>query len=1399
MKRKLQALFLACLPFLSLMAEPVTPYVMDFSSIVEGDGGKLESDFIPGTGWSHIVSGQSSYSGMSYVPYTSHATGGVDDGAYLQVGGLFSYTSYTYTNPGDALVTPPVNGKISISARKTSGSYYSPSVKIYKVSDENGVLALGDEIRNIPSDSIVSSGFTAFSTTVSESQRVAIVAANVDIDEFTAETADITKQRKLKISSVTVPAQSYADTDSKGNYNVTFKVTVKNVGDYDLSSADDGYSVSLVDSADHGKVYTTTPITAALPVGAKSDTLSLTANISTTDYAPATFGVVENISGTYANGAKITPLEYKAVPELLIPAASSYSQPTVIPDSLVLYFDKSKTDVTRNFLLRNNGAAPLKVTSVTVPVGFATSLGQTEVAPHATVDFTLTMQGDVKGNKKGQFSLKTESGDFNYDVDGYTVYDDAWFADFENGSIPADMLVEGDDGYQNWRVRGLSSAYNRPTNGYIAERTGSEDMKLISPLLIVGEGESLTFSARKSTSLSHLTIYYSPDRKTWTKIDSVGSDPERFANVFSDVKVSKDSYSPEYDLKDFTVSNIPAGQYYIAFAGGNGVGIDDIYGFTKADVKHDFIITSQDMPSAGTVNSVYDASVTFKNNTTRREEASTYKARLCFGDNILAETDGVKVDAGGTATINLEATPHKAGSFKARIEIFDGDYAVSSDTVDVAVAEEQAVAEKQIGEIYSGSSYVPVAGQRQSESEFVYAPSVLKKYGLKKGDRISKISFLGYNTYSSFDIAIKAGVENTTDTSAYAYPYALKDSTLANKLAYDDIYTMPVVGSSYPEKWDKLFTITFDEPLVYDGNGLLFYMSGDVQNSTYGSSSFAYDKNITGYVLSHRVSYYGDWDSWNTADARGIPVITVELAKEAKTVSGTVTDAATSNAIEGVNVTFTSGNIEYSDSTKADGSYSLSVKKNELVYTLNAVKAGYIPYEKDSISVAGGNLTENISLQAAHNLYVKSFEAPDSVVANFKGTAVLTVLNPLVNDLKASDYTVTLTVDGEPYATADAKDIASLQATSFSVPFTFNEAGSHELAFDVKYGDDTTHSAVRAVKVLPEQLGTTVQVLDSTTCSSDGGPAYLVANSSRTETIYNADQIGLVKGAHITRLQYKGYVSGYGSVDLKSNIKVWIENTSLTSDDIPQNSDAAYGDIAFKTTGTEPVFNDTVHFVNGGCADSLVVLLDIPVNRLRYNGEGLRIIVENSNDETSYYINWEAMTTNQTMYKRTYQPGTDFETAGDWSRSRQSPVAFLTADNSATVYGTVVDYKGVVLPGATVTLQSGDVKYTATTGSDGTYEVQLAQPSLDYQAIFSCDGYISDTVSVTLADDGPTEVNDTLWTEEALGIETVNAGKGLYDGRDVYTIDGKYVGRDIDLNSLRRGVYIIGRKKVVIK
>lgn len=1399
MKRKLQALFLACLPFLSIMAEPITPYVMDFSSIVEGDGGKLESDFVPGTGWSHIVSGQSSYSGMNYLPYTSHATGGVDDGAYLQVGGLFSYSSYTYTNPGDALVTPPVSGEISISARKTSGNYYSPSVKIYKVSDENGVLTLGDEIRDIPADSIVSSEFRAFTSTISESQRVAIVAANVDIDEFTAATADITKQRKLKISSVAAPALPYADTDSKGNYSVTFKVTVKNVGDYDLSSTDEGFTVSLVDSADHGKVYATAPIAAALPVGAKSDTISLTANISTTDYAPVTFGVMENISGTYADGAKITPLEYKAVPELLIPAASSYSQPTAIPDTLVLHFDKSKGDVTRSFLLRNNGAAPLKVTSVSVPEGFATSLGQTEVAPHATIDFTLTMKGDVKGNKEGQFVLKTESGDFNYNIDGYTVYDDSWFADFESGSMPADMLVEGDDGYQNWRVRGLAASYNRPTNGYIVERTCSEDAKLISPLLVVGEGESLTFSARKSTNMSHLTVYYSQDRKNWIKADSVGSDPEKFANVFSDVKVADDGYSPSYELKDFTVSNIPAGQYYVAFAGGNGVGIDDIYGFTKADVKHDFIITAQEIPSAGTVNSVYDASVTFKNNTTNREDASTYKARLYFGDNVLAETDGVKVDAGETATVSFEATPHKSGSFKARIELLDGDYAVSSDTVDVAIAEEQAVDEKQIGEIYSGSSYVPIAGQRQSESEFVYTPSVLKKYGLKKGDRISKISFLGYNSYSSFDIAIKAGVENTTDTAAYDYPYALKDSTLEQKLAYNDVYTMPVVGSSYPEKWDKLFTITFDEPFVYDGNGLLFYMSGDVQNGAYGSSSFAYDKNVNGYVLSHRVSYYGDWDSWNTSDARGIPVITVELSKEAKDVSGTVTDAATGNAIEGADVTLTSRNIEYSDSTKADGSYNLSVKKDDLIYTLSAVKAGYLPYEKDSVSVADGNLAENISLQAAHNLYVKSFVAPDSVVANYGGSAVLTVLNPFGNGLTASDYTVTLTVDGEPYATAGSRDIASLGEASFSVPFVFNEAGSHELAFEVKYGDDVARSAVKTVKVLREQLGATVQLLDSTTCSSDGGPAYLVANSSRTETIYNADQIGLVKGARITRLQYKGYVSGYGSVDLKSNIKVWIENTSLTSDDIPQNSDAAYGDIAFKTTGVEPVFNDTVHFVNGGRADSLVVLLDIPVNRLRYNGEGLRIIVENSNDETSYYVNWEAMATNQTMYKRTYQPGTDFETAGDWSRSRQSPVAFLTADNSATVYGTVVDYKGEPLAGATVTLQSGDVKYASVTGFDGTYEIQLAQPSLDYEAVFACDGYITDTVSVALSDDAPTEVNDTMYTKEALGINAVDGNAKKLDGNDVYTIDGQFIGHDVDLNSLRRGVYIIGRKKVVIK
>ena len=128
---------------------------------------------------------------------------------------------------------------------KTSSTSNS-SVKFYKMTREGSSWVMGEEIAYVD-PGLMSIDYTEIELTgIAADTYIGIRAQNVYIDDFTATTANVVLQRALTITSV-VPAiaDQNIDCDENNQFEVKATVKVKNSGDLDLTSGEEGYNLQI--------------------------------------------------------------------------------------------------------------------------------------------------------------------------------------------------------------------------------------------------------------------------------------------------------------------------------------------------------------------------------------------------------------------------------------------------------------------------------------------------------------------------------------------------------------------------------------------------------------------------------------------------------------------------------------------------------------------------------------------------------------------------------------------------------------------------------------------------------------------------------------------------------------------------------------------------------------------------------------------------------------------------------------------------------------------------------------------------------------------------------------------------------------------------------------------------
>ena len=284
-------------------------------------------------------------------------------------------------------------------------------------------------------------------------------------------------------------------------------------------------------------------------------------------------------------------------------------------------FGLALAGTTKEFTLKNDGteAAPVAVAHTG---NFGVELSAASIPAGGEITLTVTMPTTSGSDEITISSSATTIEDFVLNVTGTVRDASKCFASFTDGSQPADWTTSG-----NWN---WASNYANSGNWY-ADNSGTQG-RLISPLLIVADGEKFVFEAALNYSSTYncLTVEYSANGTDWTASETV-------LNVTSDA------------WQWFEVSDIPAGAYYIALHACR-INIRNFYGGTLPAV-----------PSNVQVSNLTDAGVTITWDASGSETA--WQVNLVGGgDNKFINVN----DIPSLGLTNLE--PNTTYTVKVRVE-----------------------------------------------------------------------------------------------------------------------------------------------------------------------------------------------------------------------------------------------------------------------------------------------------------------------------------------------------------------------------------------------------------------------------------------------------------------------------------------------------------------------------------------------------------------------------------------------------------------------------------------------------------------------------------------------------------------------------------------------------------
>ena len=1374
-------------------AETVSPYSYGFDGLDVS-----EHDFAP-TGWNHIVD---SYSG-DYVSYTAYDEGGQDGGAYLGVGSQELGYGWDAQEVFDLLVTPPVSGDVSFYAKQSSSS---GSVEIYTVTKNGFQYEMGAayevEIPTLSTDEWTQ----IVVPSVPEGTMLGIRGQNVGIDSFSAASAEIELKKAMAITEIVGEYEDYAYINADAEGNVTFKFTVKvqNTGETVLNPGDEGYAVDIINNSKDNAVVGTAQVPVALQPGETSEAFDVVAHISGITEPGENywrFYLRENLTGveTYYGWYYI----YAYLPMLEVAIDETYD---TVENGTTVDFGTSREPVEKLiYILNDEGGAPLNVTSIDMPEGFSYTLNAVtdnnetgepiagvpfEIAAHGKALMTVTMTTDIVGARTGNISISTEGAEpFVMPVAGVVVDPSKLFVNFEDQKFPEGTYNELDDeGEVRWSVKSVGT-YSEPNYAADHDRVGNLT-KFVLPKMKAEEGDVMSFRAAKKNTGVHLNVLYSADRKSWTTAKAISEDAANEADRFSD-----EGYTNNYEFKTFTVDNIPAGEWYVAFEG-DYVRVDDIMGYTLLEVPdYDLIVEGASFPSTAMVNYASTASATIVNIGKADVKEGELTAKIYLNDEEAASASVPAIASGESATIAIAFTPHQAGATTIRMAV-EG-VATADATAEMTVAEETTSSYVQVGEGSSLTSGGPFKFyNKRSITEIIYPKEAIN---IPAGTKILGLTFKGYYSGKNVQSDINVYIANESGT-------AFKGYDVTGMTQYSGVFDMTNGGGSSSNPIDVI-AVTFPEGIVYNGENIRIVTTAD--SDGWQSVYFEVDNNYSS-AAQQKASDSGSLEeleasaSWSALSY--MPVAYFAVEKDATTISGTVTAKESGAAIEGAEVKLTSGDVEYAGTTGADGRYEFAVKQDALTYNMEVAKEGYFTYRSNGISFAEGSAVKDVEMDEATGINIMSVSIPAEGEVNSTMTVKATIENGL--EKEAGTYTAVFYVDGVAAAEAEAVALEAYKSYEFAFNYTPHAEGEVSAYVEFKNEYNTATSEPQTIAIAAESANAEVRVGTPTEFST-AGPIRFYDQYTQTEIIYPKEMISLEAGAKILSISFKGYTESRTADPV---VNVWIGN-------VPEGS-ALQGDDVTELTQVTPEYGTMVTIEPAGSESEPIAIFtaEIP-DGFTYEGGDIRIFTQSESDAWTYtYFEIDNNVQGQAQQRYDYS-SIDNVASKSWT-GIEMPVVYFGISPTKNISGTVTFWKDKApAEGAKVTLRSGEVEYYGTTEADGTYSIDVIKHSLVYDMTVSLEGYEDTVVEGISFAEGDVVKDAELLTREEAGISATDADAlNVYGSRGaivvespdarrvtVYDLSGRAVriaeveAGKTTLDGFNAGIYIVERKKVAVR
>lgn len=1347
------------LTFLATLFSPLVSKAESYFCNFETKIDTSNPNFKVASNWKHIVQKYDDYGDISYMPYSYYTTAGVGSSGTLYAGRQMT-DSYGYTGatPSDYLVTPVVSGEITMQVKSSS---YSSYVSFYTL-DETGKAA-GKLIQKFSNGTgLTRDKFVTVTITVEDPQRIGILANEVYLDDFTAADAELVPEPSIRILTAE-PSETtgvlYWDQQADGSVKIEFTgVTVENNGEVDLKQGDKNFSISLINNVTGSALGAATPVPQDLAIGKTSDPFTVTVNIpkdqisSVRSWSGQSKPIYlrENLQGSTLKRANsmYNPYESK-----FLFNTSDYNGSSSI--SSVIDFGMVSEETTKSFKLKNDGAAPLQIVSVTLPEGFTSDFPTEsfEVPAHGQTDVNITLPATSNGTFAGNLTIvyKDNSGNdktYTVTLKGTMLGENTWWTDFNHGksslTYPVGSVaqngINSDYSYSN-------GSYDYYLKSYTSNDYATADNMFITPLLQAKAGDVMSFEVGRnsdSDSSSLLKVYISTDRQNWG---------EPLVSLTSD-----DVTSTTFTTHTFTIPE--TGNYYIGFALYR-LKLDNIIGLKQVKVDHDLYIKKVNQKETIQSGDEIDPSITVIS-PLKDIAAEDYTLKYFVNGKEAATiaSKELKCSAKSSTDLTAEKFAVKAETTSVydtyfKFEFTDGTVftspvkkmTVTNDPVFVFFDKDTSVSSSRQPDSRKTAISFGMGNQLGLVQNFeIYnwgtAPLTVKSITVPEGFTASiDKATVAPKTRQAVDITFSAQTAGTYE-GKLAIVYTAADGT-------DATFELPVSGTLLdPSKWYAPFdgsNNAWPAGSRHQSNMQLLSPDGKPAND-YSLYSSSYSSSDNMFITPKLKAKAGDTLQFDARTyASNWPEGVVELF--AATTREGLEDAATRISLgkwsgEGVDAehTLTPEFRTVSVTFNEAGEYYLGFTIVSRVYVDNIYGLSLVPVE--------------------HDVVLASSTIPADGVQNKSAIAKITLQNFGLKAEEDATYTVASYVNGDKCSEVDGTELPVLFSTSdagveMEVEFRSPKVGTFPVHLEVDFGNGYKLTTDPVDVTFAEETLSGEVTVGTPSGFDYNVPFNLNYKSSETVALYTAADLGLSDGDKISSITVRGYSKDNSWT---THLTVCYEWTDETTQSKP--SSGLYDASAM----TECVNIPEYVWEHVGTATEPVDMITLKFDEpLVYEaGKSLRLYFYSTATGYKNGFNFEISNDISRAYNH-YSDGK----LSSWN-SKKNPVLHMTlAVEARTFSPTVVDSKGNAVAGATVTLISNDgdnVQYEGTTGEDGKAAINVIQSSRTYDVkIKSASGELY-MEGVSVADASFVE------TVTLLDVVTIEDYTTLTEGKDAAVV-----------------------------